>query len=57
MDEFTKGLILKWILDNHEHHAWVQPDNPTYDEEPPVCEEGDYPYVNSMALEEFIRSL
>lgn len=57
MNEETKSKILKWIFDNHEHHAWVPPHNPTYDDEEPICQDGDEPYVNSLALERFIKTL
>lgn len=45
MDEKTREKIIKWIFDNHEHHEFG------------YCEEFDSPYVNSMKLEEFIKSL
>jgi hypothetical protein len=52
-----RDLIVKWIFDNHEHHTDVAPNANTPDISYPVCNDGDYPYVNSLALEAFIKGL
>lgn len=51
MSEEIKNKILKWILENHEHH--------TEDEDTLMtnCIDGDFPYVNSVELEKFIKML
>lgn len=45
-----KDQILQWIYENHDHHE-------NADEDVAGCVDKDYPYVNSMELEKFIRSL
>lgn len=53
MDKAIEEKIIKWIFDNHEHH-FLKDDQ---DDNSYVCEEGDYPYVNSIELEKFIKEL
>lgn len=50
MNEETRAKIIKWIFDNHEHHDYK---DDTCDEM--VCSQ--MPYVDSLALEEFIKDL
>jgi len=52
MNEETKAKILQWILENHEHHDMYDDDTPACD-----CYDGQYPYVNSLELEKFIKIL
>lgn len=55
MKKEIKDLILKWIFENHEHHIGGETsDRRNID---PYCEDGDEPYVNSLKLEEFIKSI
>ena len=42
----NKEDIRKWIFDNHDHH-----------DEEGICEDKDFPYVNSMDLEKFLKKL
>ena len=52
MNKETKAKILKWILDNHEHHEEFDDD-----EYGCRCTDAKYPYVNSLELEKFINTL
>lgn len=58
MDEKTRQKIIQWVFDNHDHHdeATIQEIDGTYSTEL-VCTDGEYPYVNSLELEKFIKSL
>jgi hypothetical protein len=59
MKQCQKNKILKWIFDNHEHHYLCEAYNLIEQKEIPIlskCEHGDKPYVDSLALEEFIES-
>ena len=55
--EILQGFIKKlkeWIFENHHHHAFADeklPDNCQ------GCEDRNWPYVNSIALEKFIKKL
>jgi hypothetical protein len=71
MDEKTRKKILDWILGSHEHH--VSADSVEFDlnldtnkmtrvrkkrkRTDEVCVDNDYPYVNSIELEKFIKKL
>jgi hypothetical protein len=64
MNEKTREKILDWIFDNHQHHE--DSDRTSMDLSTGTittikglvkCAEGNSPYVNSMALEQFIKSL
>lgn len=68
MTEETRKKIIDWILENHEHHyaaeKWVSQINDDGSNTPfakqngeSECNDGNYPYVNSMELEKFIKSL
>lgn len=52
MNEETKKKIIDWILANHEHHDMHDDDTPAC-----MCYDAQYPYVNSLELEKFIKSL
>lgn len=59
MRKEEKERIIQWIFDNHNHHHGV----PGYDligkkniPDTTKCENGYYSYVNSVELEEFIKS-
>ena len=72
MNEEIKQKILDWILESHDHHGdfievslpvrvkvdgkWVEAGSFSVDTKP-WCWDGDKPYVNSLELEEFIKSL
>ena len=61
MTEDVRQKILKWILDNHQHHAHEDIEVPDksgyYDEVWSDCEDASYPYVNSLDLEKFIKEI
>jgi len=61
MDDATKEKILKWIEDNHEHHSYEdierQDGSGIFDEKWSDCTDSSFPYVNSIELEKFIKSL
>ena len=61
MNEDTKKAILQWIHDNHRHHAYEDVprdgEDGVFDEKWVDCPEASYPYVNSLELEKFIKSL
>jgi len=46
--------VLEWVYDNHNHHAYADQKLPKNHE---GCYERDYPYVNSIELVEFIKSI
>lgn len=67
MNEDLRQKILQYIYDNHNHHTgadgvafdyidgkWVE-SNMTVTLDP--CPDNDYPYVNSIELEKFIKEL
>lgn len=69
MDEIVRKRILDWIFQNHEHHVGgeraifnLDLEKGTMEKEehetPGVlCEGAEYPYVNSLELEAFIKGL
>jgi len=65
MNEETRKKILDWIFKNHEHHAESESfsidiqsgEEHSCDGSKCKCSDGNYPYVNSIKLEEFIKSL
>lgn len=61
MTEEVREKILQWIFDNHNHHDYEDiPRNDgsgISDEKFVDCPESDYPYVNSLDLEKFIKEL
>lgn len=61
MSDEVRQQILTWIMDNHEHHAYEdierQDGSGTFDEVWVDCTAADSPYVNSLELEKFIKSL
>jgi len=54
MDEETRKKILDWIFKNHNHHkeCWCGNDSCEHN-----CYDADFPYVNSLELEKFIKKL
>lgn len=64
MTEKTRQDILNWIYSNHEHHEGAKNTSInletleiTENESESACHDGDYPYVNSLELEKFIKEL
>lgn len=64
MTEETRQKIIQWIYDNHMHHdhedILVKGDGgigSEYTEKWVDCQEAEYPYVNSLDLEKFIKGL
>lgn len=61
MDEITRQKIIQWIFDNHMHHDYedipIEGTTDEYDEKYVDCAESEYPYVNSLELEKFIKEL
>ena len=64
MTEEVRQKILQWIYDNHSHHEGsdrVELDMGSGEVTEHVdeyeCFDGDKPYVNSLELEEFVKSL
>lgn len=55
MNEEIKKKIVEWIFNNHQHHDGHTPCGD--DECGGGCVDNDYPYVNSIELEKFIKSL
>jgi hypothetical protein len=60
--ERMKEKIIQWIFDNHMHHDYeevlVKCGPPAiYDEKYVGCQDAQYPYVNSLDLEKFIKEL
>lgn len=55
INEKTRKEILFWIFDNHEHHK------DDYSKESKIkinkCFDSEFPYVNSIELEKFIKKL
>lgn len=72
MEKETRQKILDWIYENHCHHStkksaklpvkvfkgnkWVALEDVEYVDESD-CLDGNYPYVNSLDLEKFIKEL
>lgn len=62
--EEIKQKVIDWIIENHQHHEGSDraemrlPDGKitTYKDDY-LCTYGNYPYVNSLDLEKFIREL
>lgn len=52
--QIIKDKILEWVYANHDHHEFT-------DEELPKgvygCFDRQYPYVNSIELEKFIKEI
>jgi hypothetical protein len=62
MDETTYKRLKTWIFENHTHHGTIDEHTVDSDEwsridDDTICDEGDYPYVNSLALEGYLDSL
>lgn len=64
MNQETLKKILDWISANHEHHngsdrteMQLGTGEVTVHKNEYICFDGDKPYVNSLDLEEFIKSL
>lgn len=61
ISEKTRQIILQWIYDNHLHHDHEEilreGSTNIYDEKWVDCDEAEYPYVNSIELEKFIKEL
>ena len=65
MSEETKAKLLNWVYENHDHHDHEDilvkgkegQVGSEYTEKWADCTDAEYPYVNSLALEEFIKSL
>lgn len=61
MNEEVRKKIIEWIFENHMHHSYedVPREGTTdeYDEKFVDCDEAEYPYVNSLELEKFIKEL
>ena len=53
MNDAIFDKIIEWIFTHHNHH-WLENDT---DDNSFKCDEGDYPYVNSIELEDFIFKL
>lgn len=63
MTEEIKTKILQWIMDNHEHHEGSDRTEMNLSDgyvvthkDEFLCNDGNKPYVNSLALEEFVNS-
>ena len=54
MTEEIKQQIIKWIFDNHNHHDNADDETVNVEDK---CWDADYPYVNSLELEKFIKSI
>ena len=54
MKEETKEKILNWIYKNHHHHEFCDEE---LSKDFKGCYDNDYPYVNSLKLENFIKNL
>ena len=64
MSKEVKRQIIEWIFNNHQHHAGtpgismsLESGDTTEMDDETICEDGDVPYVNSLELEKFIKSI
>lgn len=64
MSKDIKKQIIDWIIENHEHHEGsdravmsLDDGNVTTRKDEYSCSDGNYPYVNSLKLVEFIEKL
>lgn len=54
MKQEDKDKIIAWIGQNHQHHSEIELITDTV---VPVCIDNNFPYVNSIDLVNFIKSL